>query len=150
MVEFVTEHMHAGDPVEEGGRVTARIGKPSQGGAVELVVNRADDPGTWTYGEGTVHHFAWNVENLENQQEIKNELEGAGYTDVSEVKDRKYFKSVYVRSPSGALFEMAVTHADGGWTCDESPRELGTRFQLPSQMELQRKEIFAQLEHIDI
>ena len=150
MVEFVTEHMHAGDPVEEGDRVTARIGEPGRGGAVELVVNRADDPGTWTYGEGTVHHFAWNVEDLENQQEIKNELEGAGYTDVSEVKDRKYFKSVYVRSPSGALFEMAVTHADGGWTCDESPRELGTRFQLPSQLEMRRNEIFAQLEHIDI
>lgn len=149
MVEFVTGHFHAGEPAEEGDRITARIGAPGQGGAVELVVNRADDPGTWTYGEGTVHHFAWNVETLANQAEIKNELEGAGYTDISEVKDRKYFKSVYVRSPSGALFEMAVT-AEEGWTIDESPKELGTRFQLPSQFEGRRTEIFDQLEHLDI
>jgi glyoxalase family protein len=149
MVEFVTGQLHAGALIEEGDRVTARIGEPGRGGAVELVVNRTDDPGTWTYGEGTVHHFAWNVENLVNQQEIKNEMEGAGYTDISEVKDRKYFKSVYVRSPGGALFEMAVT-GEAGWTIDESPRELGTRFQLPSHLELRRKEIFDQLETIDI
>lgn len=149
MLQFVTGHLQAGDPVEDGGRMTVRIGEPGKGGAVELVVNRAEDPGTWTYGEGTVHHFAWDVENLANQQEIKNEMEGAGYTDMSEVKDRKYFKSVYVRSPSGALFEMAVT-AEEGWTIDESPRELGSRFQLPSRFELRRNEIFAQLEPIDI
>lgn len=149
MVEFVTEHMHADSLIEEGDRVTLQIGKPSRGGAVELVVNRTDDPGTWTYGEGTVHHFAWNVDTLDNQQEIKEEMEGAGYTDISEVKDRKYFRSVYVRSPSGALFEMAVT-GEKGWTIDESPQELGTRFQLPSQFELRRGEIFSQLETIDI
>jgi glyoxalase family protein len=57
---------------------------------------------------------------------------------------------VYVRSPGGALFELAVTHNEGGWTCDESPKELGSRFQLPSQFESRRDEIFSQLEHIDI
>ncbi|MBB6374999.1 hypothetical protein BKA01_002221 [Pseudonocardia eucalypti] len=46
-----------------------------RGGAVELVVNRTDDPGTWTYGEGTVHHFAWNVDDRENHAETKNQLE---------------------------------------------------------------------------
>jgi hypothetical protein len=45
-------------------------------------------------------------------------------------------KSVYVRSPGGALFELAVTHAEGGWTCDESPKELGGAFQLPEQIEI--------------
>ncbi|WP_369822209.1 hypothetical protein [Saccharomonospora sp. CUA-673] len=81
---------------------------------------------------------------------MKFDIEGRGYTDISELKDRKYFKSVYVRTPSGALFELAVTHADGGWTCDESPHELGTRFQLPEQFEHLREELLGRLEPIDI
>ncbi|GHH39347.1 VOC family protein [Lentzea cavernae] len=149
MVEFMEGHMHAGALTEERDRFTALVGEPGQGGAVELVVNRTDDQGTWTYGEGTVHHFAWNVVDLGNQQAIKNEMEGAGYTDISELKDRKYFKSVYVRSPGGSLFELAVT-GEEGWTIDESPKELGSRFQLPSQFESRREEIFEQLEHIDV
>jgi len=149
MVEFTTNHLGAGQTFEEGTRVAVNVGKPGQGGAVEMVVNRTDDPGTWFYGDGTIHHFALNAESLENQDDLKFDMEGAGYTDISELKDRKYFKSVYVRSPSGALFELAVTHAEGGWTCDESPKELGSRFQLPSQFESQRTEIFSQLEHID-
>jgi glyoxalase family protein len=55
-----------------------------------------------------------------------------------------------VRSPGGALFELAVTHAEGGWTCDESPKELGSAFQLPEQFESRRTELLDQLEPIDI
>jgi glyoxalase family protein len=149
MVEFTSGHMSAKSLVEDGDRVVMQVGAAERGGAVELVVNRTDDPGTWRYGEGTIHHFAWNAETLENQDELKFAIEGAGYTDISEVKDRKYFKSVYVRTPSGALFELAVTHAEGGWTCDESPHELGTRFQLPEQFEDRREEIFSKLEPIE-
>jgi glyoxalase family protein len=150
MVEFTSEHMFAKDLIEEGDRVALQIGATDRGGAVELVVNRTDDPGTWRYGEGTIHHFAWNAETLQNQDELKFAIEGAGYTDISELKDRKYFKSVYVRSPGGALFELAVTHAEGGWTCDESPKELGSAFQLPEQFESRRAELLDQLEPIDI
>ncbi|MEV4601653.1 hypothetical protein AB0K15_30155 [Amycolatopsis sp. NPDC049253] len=78
------------------------------------------------------------------------EIEGAGYTDMSELRDRKYFKSIYVRSPGGALFELAVTHNEGGWDCDESPQEIGKRFQLPEQFEARRDEILGRLEPIDI
>jgi glyoxalase family protein len=148
-VEFAANHLGAQDGPTEGDRFAFQAGKPGLGGAIELVVNRRDDPGTWTYGAGTIHHFAWNAETLENQDELKDEIEGVGYTDISELRDRKYFKSVYVRSPGGALFELAVTHAEGGWTCDESPKELGTRFQLPSQFEGRREEILARLEPIE-
>lgn len=150
MVEFTTGSLSAKDLVEEGDRVVLQVGSAARGGAVELVVNRTDDPGTWRYGEGTIHHFAWNAETLENQDELKFEIEGLGYTDISELKDRKYFKSVYVRSPGGALFELAVTHAEGGWTCDESPKELGSAFQLPEQFEDRRTELLDQLEPIDV
>lgn len=151
MVEFAGESFFAQDGLaEEGDVLGLRIGDAKHGNHLEITVNRTDDQGTWSYGAGTYHHFAWNVSTLENQDAVKFEIEGRGYTDISELKDRKYFKSVYVRTPSGALFELAVTHADGGWTCDESPHELGTRFQLPEQFEHRREEILGRLEPIDV
>ncbi|WP_028936451.1 VOC family protein [Pseudonocardia spinosispora] len=150
-VEFTADTFHArGRTVEEKDRIDIQIGEQKFGNHLEIVVNRTDDQGTWHYGAGTHHHFAWNVDTLENQDALKNEIEGRGYTDISELKDRKYFKSVYVRSPSGSLFELAVTHADGGWDCDESPQELGTRFQLPEQFEHRRDELLNALEPITI
>lgn len=145
-IEFAASHLGAQTCLTEQGRIALQAGKTGLGGAVELVVNRTDEPGTWIYGAGTIHHFAWNADTLDNQHELKAEIEAAGYTDMSELRDRKYFKSVYVRSPGGALFELAVTHSEGGWDCDESPRELGKRFQLPDQFEARREEIIGRLE----
>ncbi|WP_046471093.1 VOC family protein [Allosalinactinospora lopnorensis] len=151
MVEFANESFHSRDRLlEEGDRAFLQIGDRKHGNHLELTVNRKDDQGTWGFGAGTCHHFAWNVGTLSNQNDVKFEIEGRGYTDISELKDRKYFKSVYVRTPGGALFELAVTHEEGGWHCDESPKELGTRFQLPEQFEHRREEIFSRLEPIDI
>lgn len=151
MVEFADRSFFGqGDLVEDGDVVALQVGEAKVGNHVEITVNRRDDQGTWHYGAGTHHHFAWDVETLENQDAAKFGIEGHGYTDISELKDRKYFKSVYVRTPGGALFELAVTHAEGGWDCDESPQELGTRFQLPEQFEHRREEIFSRLEPIDI
>lgn len=149
MVEFTTESFFGGgDIIEDGARAQFQVGNAKHGNYIELTGDRDDDQGTWKYGAGTYHHFAWNLDTLDNQDAVKFGIEGAGYTDISELKDRKYFKSVYVRTPGGALFELAVTHPDGGWTCDEDPRELGTRFQLPAQFEDRRDEIFSKLEPI--
>ena len=149
MVEFLSDSFFGQDLVEEGDRVALRVGKPEYGNMVELVLNRADEPGTWRYGAGTFHHFAWNLDELENQAELKFELEGVGYTDVSELKDRTYFKSMYMRTPGGALFELAVT-AEGGWTCDESPEELGKNFMLPPHWVSARAEIMEKLEPVTV
>ena len=149
MVEFAQDVFSAkGNIQEEGDRVRFQVGDDKFGNYVELTGNRTDDQGTWRYGAGTYHHFAWNLDNLENQNEIKSEIEGAGYTDISELKNRTYFKSHYVRTPGGALFELAVTHNEGGWDCDESPEELGKAFMLPPHFEDQRESIMARLEPI--
>ncbi|MFJ6457086.1 ring-cleaving dioxygenase [Paenarthrobacter sp. NPDC091669] len=152
MIEFSTESFLMQEGIEEDGdRCAIRVGDEGVfGNHVEIIGNRSEDQGTWTYAAGTIHHFAWNMGDLVNQAQIKNDLEARGYTDLSELKDRKYFKSHYVRTPSGALFELAVTHPEGGWACDELPEELGFRFQLPPQFEERRTDILAQLETINV
>lgn len=149
MVDFGNEAFFSrGQILEEGDRARFQIGKDHYGNWIELTGNRTDEQGTWRYGAGTYHHFAWNLDTLSNQEEVKFEIEGAGYTDISELKDRTYFKSHYVRTPGGALFELAVTHEDGGWDCDESPEELGKNFMLPPQFEDQREKVMSQLEPV--
>ena len=61
------------------------------------------------FGEGTIHHHAFDVGSPENQLVVQGLLVGLGYTDVSDVKDRGYFFSVYLRTPGGALFELAYS-----------------------------------------
>ncbi len=150
MVEFGREVFFANGAIdEEGDRARFRVGEAAFGNFVELTGNRTDPQGTWRYGAGAYHHFAWNLDTLENQNEVKFDIEGAGYTDISELKDRTYFKSHYVRTPGGALFELAVTHNEGGWDCDESPEELGRAFMLPPQFEHERDSIMSRLEPLD-
>jgi len=149
MVEFVGQSFYGKGLAEDGDRVVLAVGGEHRGGGIELVVNRSEAPGTWRFGAGTIHHFAWDMESRDNQDAVKFEVEGVGYTDISELKDRTYFKSYYVRTPAGALFELAVTTPDG-WATDESPNELGSSFMLPPQFEHQREEILARLEPVEV
>ena len=55
--------------------------------------NRTDDQGTWRFGAGTYHHFAWNLGSLENQEQVKFEIEGAGFLAVS------------LQEPGGAILQ---------------------------------------------
>jgi glyoxalase family protein len=53
--------------------------------------------------------------------------------------DRFYFRSLYVREPSGILYEIAT---DGpGFATDEAPDALGERLSLPPFLEGRRAEI---------
>ena len=73
--------------------------------------------------------------------------EELGYTDTSEVKDRFYFHSMYVRSPGGVLVECTA-NVPGGFYVDEPPEELGTHLNLPPWYEDQRDVILSQLEPV--
>ena len=61
---------------------------------------------------------AFKVEDHKSQADFKAYLEGLGYTDCSDAKERGYFTSVYFRTPGGALFEAAYT-LDGAFLRDE-------------------------------
>lgn len=112
---------------------------------VEILHEPNDRQGTWTLAGGTIHHLALNSGNEENQLKLKAHLEGLGFTDVSDQKDRNYFKSCYVRSPGGALFEIAWS-VEGGWALDEPPGEIGTTLVFPPWFEDRKAELIAGLE----
>jgi glyoxalase family protein len=118
------------------------------GKTVEYVVEPNREQGSWFYGEGFVHHVAFNVTDEAVQKDYKEYLEGLGFTDVSESKDRGYFHSIYFRTPAGALFEATYSKAEG--FCIDEPRDaLGHKFILPAFVdEKRRTEIMGQLEKI--
>ncbi len=104
-----------------------------EGGPATMVQYRVEpnlEQGSWAYGEGVPHHIAFEVADLKAQMETKFALEGLGYTDVSEVKDRGYFDSIYTRTPSGAMFEATVSKPQG-FLVDEPFEKLGTSMQIP-------------------
>lgn len=122
------------------------------GGAAKTVVllHEPDRPsGSWGFGAGTGHHLALEVADDDALAEQKNLYEELGYTDCSEIKDRNYFHSIYVRSPGGILTECAA-NAAGSFARDEPFTELGTHLLLPPWFENRRAEIVAMLEPIRV
>ncbi len=105
--------------------------------------------GSWGFGAGTYHHLALDVETDEALLEQKAVYEELGYTDASELKDRYYFHSMYVRSPAGILVEC-TSNVPAGFYADESFEELGTKLHLPPWYEDQRDAIVAMLEPISV
>lgn len=105
--------------------------------------------GSWGFGAGTGHHLAFEVDSDEALAQQKGLYEELGYTDCSEIKDRNYFHSIYVRSPGGVLVECAAT-AEGGFTRDEEWEHLGTSLLLPPWFEAQRQAIVSMLEPVTV
>ena len=84
---------------------------------------------------GTVHHIAWRTPSDEQQLAWRAELQQVGL-QVTPVRDRQYFHSIYFREPNGILFEIATDPP--GFATDETPETLGTQLKLPPWLEAQR------------
>jgi glyoxalase family protein len=112
---------------------------------VEVLHEPERPQGTWTLAGGTIHHLALNTGNEENQLKLRAHIEGLGFTDISEQKDRMYFKSCYVRSPGGALFEIAWS-VPGGWALDEPADAIGSTLVFPPWFADRKDEMVAGLE----
>jgi glyoxalase family protein len=96
------------------------------------------DKSTGHIAAGNVHHIAFRAADEDEQLRWREQLIERGF-NVSPVMDRKYFRSIYFREPSGILFEIAT---DGpGFTVDETPDALGHSLQLPAAFEPKRTEI---------
>jgi glyoxalase family protein len=123
------------------------IGEGGAAQVIDLLHEPDRAPGTWGFGAGTTHHIAFEVDSdaaLVAQKAVYEEL---GYTDASEIKDRYYFHSMYVRSPGGVLVECTA-NVPGGFYQDEAPDALGTELHLPPWYEDQRDTILSMLEPV--
>ncbi len=129
-MEFMEDGWNGTKTLEEGDYIRYEVGDGGTGAIVDFKLDASLPAGSWTFGEGIVHHVAFAVDDLDVQQGVKDHLEGLGFTDVSDRKDRGYFESVYVRTPGGALFEATVSKPEG-FMIDESYENLGKDFQVP-------------------
>ena len=125
---------------EEPGRTRLAVGGDLPGHLVDLV--DAPQAPQARNGLGTVHHVAFAIDGADEQLLLREELLRAG-RQVTEVRDRTYFQSVYFREPGGVLFELATMLP--GFSVDESPAELGQALMLPPWEEEHRAEIEATL-----
>lgn len=132
---------------QEGKYYRFELGEGGPSNTIFLVHEPNVAPGSWILGAGTVHHVAFAVESDEELAKIKDYVTGLGYTDASEIKDRNYFHSVYVRTPGGILFEFAS--CDIGFAIDEPMDELGMKKLLPPWKEPYREEILSALEPVE-
>ena len=123
----------------DGDRRRLRAPDAELGGVVDLVVRDRHPSGRM--GRGTVHHVAFRARDAEEQRAWREALRGRDL-QVTEVKDRQYFRSIYFRDPtwtSGILFEIAT---DGpGFLVDESEDTLGETLRLPPSLEPRRDEL---------
>ena len=96
--------------------------------------------GRW--GVGTVHHIAWSVPNDEAHVALQDDFYKKGY-GVTEIKERNYFKAIYLKEKGDIIFEYAT---DGpGFFIDEPKEEAGKSLMLPPWYESQREAIEANL-----
>ena len=118
------------------------------GGIVEFFHEPDRPQGSSIYGEGTIHHVAFAVDNVEQQMQLKDKLMAMGYIDTSESVNRNYFRSMYFKMPGGVIFEAATT--DIGFAIDEEPGHLGAEFQVPPWLKERKQELLGRLEPIAV
>ena len=90
------------------------------------------------FGAGSIHHIAFRTVNDDEQKEYQQALRSAGH-DVTDVRDRQYFHSIYFREPGGVLFEVATDAP--GFLVDEDVASLGSSLKLPPWIEPRREHI---------
>lgn len=119
---------------QEGNRYRYEIGEGDSGAIVD-VLSLPNQP-RGRVAVGTVHHVAWRTPDDAHLLAWQEQLLQDG-NNVTEVRDRQYFHSIYFHEPGGVLFEIATNPP--GFTYDESVEELGTHLKLPPWMESKRR-----------
>lgn len=128
---------HAG---EEENRVRYRT--EGRGTAVDLLT---DEAAYSREGTGSLHHLAVSVGSLDELQEWRDLLDEREF-DVSRVKDRHFFHSLYVRDSGGVLVELATEKPGPGIDPEGRP---GDELFLPPWFEEDRDMIEPQLPELN-
>lgn len=124
------------------GRARYRITGPGPGTVVTIV----EDDERGSMGVGCVHHVAFRTPDDETQAEWQCRLRETGRR-VTDVRDRRYFRSIYFREPGGVLFEIATEGP--GFDRDEDRNALGEELKLPPWLAGDRERIEGALPEID-
>ncbi|MDQ6694436.1 MAG: VOC family protein [Chloroflexota bacterium] len=95
-----------------------------------------------TQGTGQTHHFALVVPDEDALAVWRETLVAAGL-EVTPIRDRIYFKSIYMHDPDGHIVELAT--AGPGFAVDEDRGRLGSDLKLPPWLEGRREDIEAKL-----
>jgi glyoxalase family protein len=125
---------------EAGNRTRVAAGGDGPGHVIDIVVDPAAVAAV--NGIGTVHHVAMAIASDVEQVQLREELLSLG-VQVTDVRDRCYFQSIYFREPGGVLFEVATVQP--GFTVDEDLSSLGQGLKLPPWEERHRATIEANL-----
>lgn len=128
---------------EERDRVRYRA--PGDHGTIVDVLDR--DARFGREGAGTIHHVALRVPDDRELREWHDLFRERGIT-VSRIRDRHYYRAIYVREPGGILFELSTDKP--GLTVDEDEAALGSSLVLPPWAEEDREMIESQLPPIDV
>lgn len=144
MADFLTGAWSSDSVADDRGLRRFQMGKGGSGTIIDMVTDSDSPQGSWTFAEGIVHHCAFDIDSLDKQEVYKAFVEGQGYTDFSDRKDRGYFDSIYVRTPGGALFEATVTKPKA-WAEDEDPAHIGEDIMVSPQFSHRKEEIIAML-----
>jgi glyoxalase family protein len=140
MLELLQNEMNMAVVAEESNRVRLSINGGGAGAYLEMRKDSYARPGK--NGIGTVHHVAFKVENDEALYAMQDRLT-ALELKPTEMRDRKYFHSVYFKPQSSMWFELATMGP--GFTIDEPEAELGQLLLLPDWEEPHRAAIEAVL-----
>lgn len=133
---LLTEQLGYTADGQEGNRYRFKAAGDGTGLYVDLLALPDLAPGR--FGAGSVHHIAFRTRDDEEQLAYLKALRDAG-EQVTPVRDRQYFHSIYFRSPGGVLFEVATDAP--GFLYDEPVASLGQSLKLPSWLEARRGEI---------
>lgn len=130
---------------EDGPRTRLAVHGDAPGRTVEVL--HAPDARSAVNGLGTVHHVAFAIGDADEQLRMRSELIRYG-CQVTEVRDRQYFRSIYFREPGGVLFEIATVPP--GFTVDETLPCLGQDLKLPPWEEPNRAAIERRLPRVSV
>jgi glyoxalase family protein len=130
---------------EEGDRFRFEVGEGGAGTRADLLC--ASEAPHGRIAAGTVHHVAWRVASDESQKAWRQYLVEHDL-DVTPVRDRCYFHSIYFREPGGVLFELATDPP--GFAIDEPQNMLGEALKLPPWLERYRGEIERALPPVEL
>ena len=131
------ERLLGGAVVDEAeGRIRIAVNGDRPGHRLDILHGTGAGPAR--NGIGTVHHVALAISSPDEQRRLRQELIDYG-CQVTEVRDRCYFESIYFREPGGVLIEVATMQP--GFMVDEPAGELGRGLKLPPWEEPHRAAI---------